>query len=211
MGMPDVSLDLAQIVAIGPFNPHIVEPGWLCKQGICDEAEFGGFDIIRNADDADEVFQFGKEEWLVNFSRLSISTDAFEAGVKAAEAIIKVLQKLPHTPVRAVGHNFHFSCRLSELGDRSIPMPKLGDSAKPIVEGFQLNQSRWGGGYEGPNSRIEVTFTIAMPEGIGIVVFNHERQIKSGDSVAAIQAVKEFSGDHMITRLMLADLFHLSP
>ncbi len=205
--MPEIVLDLAQTVAVGAFNPHIVEPRWLIKQKIRREVDFLGIDFMPGTDEDEEVFRFGNEEWQVDYTRLAVTTRDFDASKKAVQAITKVLEKLPHTPVKAVGHNFHFSCTLAEW--EGYPVPQLGEVGSPGIGGHHLVQNRWSGIYEIAKSRVEVSVDVAAGQEIVVFLFNHERRTEPGDCDAALEALRTLSDDIKLTKRIFQDWFNI--
>jgi hypothetical protein len=110
------------VVVLGRFNPHIINPEWLKKQEICEGADVKvlfGF----NMDDQRGEFRFsiGKFKWQVTDARLSIgTTDGNPSELAAA-----VIDKLPHTPLSAIGHNFSY--RMDADAEKRLRVPQLGE------------------------------------------------------------------------------------
>jgi hypothetical protein len=117
-----LTLHTLDVVVIGRFNPHIITPPWLIAQKVAGVTEVEmrlGFDV----DNRRSIVSFEMEglRWLVNDSRLTISSKTV-ANDPAKRAAL-VLDKLPHTPITAIGHNFHYRCDFSSwVGS----LPSLG-------------------------------------------------------------------------------------
>lgn len=192
-----LALDLAQTVVIGRFNPYIVTPTWLVEQGIC-----GDDDLADDTDDfldPDEpAFGLGGYEWYVTMERMTVSTGRrdLDCGQMAA----RVLRKLPHTPVEAVGHNFIFACSAAQWGGR--PVPALGSEARrPPLE------SRWVGRYrENPGETVEVELTV-LPNQVVVLRLNYDLRVTTGE---AVEAAGQFSQDYARAALMIQDLFQIA-
>jgi hypothetical protein len=206
--VPGVSLDLIQTVAIGPFNPHIIEPNWLDRVGICEKDKFAGFHYIPSTwGGRDTVFRFGRQEWQVDFTRLSVSSrspssiDEDDTG----KAVASILHKLPHTPVRAIGHNFHFTCKLDEWGAR--PKPHLAQSSfnKSGLESPQ--RTSWTGNFIRGKANTNVTLSLINDAGIVVILFNHDHETNPEGHDEAIEAAGMFHADFEKTTRLLDDLF----
>jgi len=106
-----VKLDAIDTVVAGRFNPHIISPPWLAKEGIIAEGETveAQIGVVGRA----VVFRFktGDFIWQVDYNRLVVSAEKI---ADTASVVAKVIEKLPHTPITAFGNNFHYSCNLSE-------------------------------------------------------------------------------------------------
>ena len=79
---------------------------------------------------------------------VSSASPAVDSGHKVSQ----VLDLLPHTPVRAVGHNFHFTA--SKAVWEARPSPKLGDLGMEQLEG--AGQVRWSGIFRQNDTRLEL-------------------------------------------------------
>ena len=131
------TLELAQTVAIGAFNPYVITPGWLVKYGICTRDEEVNIRMVPLGEGAS--FDFGLVEWQVDGQKLGVSSAS--ATIDCGGMVSQVLDLVPHTPVRAIGHNFHFTASRAEWGDR--PRPNLGDRGLEDLDGAE--QVRWSG------------------------------------------------------------------
>lgn len=189
-----VSRELVQTVAVGPFNPHIITPEWLVRYKVLPDQEVQ----LRLGALIDGVaFRFKRTEWQVDSRRLLVAstTEADDCG----ELVAKVLELLPHTPVKAVGHNFHFLCSNRESWKDS-PLPLLGK--KGFGDLSQLEQSRWTGIFEKAPVRIEMT--VGHAEDGLVVLFNHHRNTKNIEEAKA--ATRHFRHDFDVSRAMLRDM-----
>lgn len=208
-----LTLELAQTVAIGAFNPSIITPDWLVRFGVYPkEGEYG----VRLVPlDGGVAFDFevesGSVQWQVDLQRLSVSTS--DPGFDCGQAISRVLKLLPHTPVQAIGHNFHFSMSREEWEDRPAPMlGHVGLASFPDAE-----QVRWGGVFRLEGVRAEVSL-IQESEAVAIL-FNHHRAIDlvkarqepnaDGQIAPAREAAGQFQADFQASREMFQKLFEM--
>jgi hypothetical protein len=139
MSLKPTSFD---IVIIGHFNPFILHPNWLTETGILSSREFT---LNMKFDQAGRGGGLGFEQagtnWSVSFSRLQISGP--DASKVDPNWLVAVLNKLPHTPVSAVGHNIHFRAPRAELQDR---LPSLGSAMSGDFDfggNSELESTKW--------------------------------------------------------------------
>ena len=90
-------------VAVGRFNPAIVDAAWIVKQQILPSGEAGiqhflGSTVVE--------YQMSGLRWRPTTSRLEV--EAEEESVDPGGFVAAVLEKLSHTPVQGVGNNFAF-------------------------------------------------------------------------------------------------------
>jgi hypothetical protein len=95
------TVQLASCVAVGRFNPAILTPPWLIEQEILtnSEAEIGqplGSSILQ--------FRAAGFMWQASLNKLEVHAESPDSD--PGEFVAQVLEKLPHTPIRAVGNNF---------------------------------------------------------------------------------------------------------
>lgn len=161
-----LTLELAQTVAIGAFNPYVITPDWLVKYGICLKDDLN-VRLVAIGEGA--AFQFGPVEWQVDNRRLSVSSAQRDAD--CGGMVSRVLSLLPHTPVQAVGHNFHFTAAKDEYGRRPAPMLGL----KALADFEDAEQVRWVGMFRHGDARIEVT--LAYEADAVAILLNHNRNM----------------------------------
>ncbi len=190
-----LTLELAQTVAVGPFNPHIITPGWLVRWNVLPDQEVN----IRMAAVTDgAAFRFGRLEWQVDPRRLMVSSQTMDDD--CGHYVSEVLRLLPHTPVRAVGHNFHFGGSLEDWGER--PLPVLGQRS---FEGLdQAEEVRWMGVFRRGDVRIEMT--LGRSPSTVVVLFNFHRNTEPHNIEQAQAAAQLFRQDYEASRTMLRDL-----
>lgn len=202
-----VTLELAQTVAIGAFNPYVITPGWLVKYDICTRDEEVNVRMVSIGEGAS--FDFGPVEWQVDGQRLSVTSASvdFDCGGKVSQ----VLELLPHTPVRAIGHNYHFTASKAQWDAR--PSPKLGDRRMEELDGAE--QVRWSGTFRWNAARLEVT--LAYEADLVAIFFNYHRNMNLEKATAAStppeqitqarEAAGHFRQDFDHSRALLMSLF----
>ncbi len=190
-----LSLVSAQTLALGPFNPHIIDPDWLIQNGICEDGEVE-LRILPLSNGL--TFSFSGVQWQVDFRHLLADSLAADCGVLVAH----VVRLLSHTPVRGVGHNFRYACGMDEWDTGQLPI--LGQSISDLLgnEG-EVEQTRWACVLRLADARVEVT---VAREAIGMVVlFNFHRETKG--VAEAVAAAERFQEDRQKSQDLVRCLF----
>lgn len=108
-----IELQKHEIVAVGDLNPAIFHPAWFSAEGIINrrEAEAANVDVI-SAQAA--VFQV---DWLM----VQVFPDRFVVGTESEaynrplhDLVASTFSRLVHTPIRALGINYHCHCRFDD-------------------------------------------------------------------------------------------------
>ena len=93
----------ANLVLAGNFNPYILSPEWLTNQNIWTPKELR---VAVGAVSQDGIQLNGDGiTWIISSSRLSISSSETDQCQRLSKSL---LEKLPHTPIGAVGITFTF-------------------------------------------------------------------------------------------------------
>src|SRR5690349_14627707 len=108
---------------IGNLNPFIITPEWLAKQEILPSNQKQQVTASFEFPDRSISFRFKIDDlsWDINFSRCVVSA---EKVIDTSKTIVKIFRKLPHTPVKAVGNNFHYRREGLDWNGR---VPRLGE------------------------------------------------------------------------------------
>jgi hypothetical protein len=126
---------MANVIAVGTFNIYIIHPKWLAEIGAMEK----GTKVRIQTDFSRPGFRFEEEgravQWQVLPDRIIVeSTDPeIDCGVRLGE----VLDKLPWTPLIAIGTNCEFSGGLDEIS-RLPDACKLPNCTAP--EGYEVKQ-----------------------------------------------------------------------
>lgn len=193
-----LSLETAQTLIVGAFNPHIVHPVWLTSQSICankdEEIKMRVLPLHQGLS-----FDLGSAHWQIDFRSLLIQSRTANCGELAS----RVLELLPHTPVQAVGNNFHYACGKDEWAESPIPM--LGEKAIAGSEEMgQVEQTRWGCVFRTEEVRTEVT--LAYEDAGVVVLFNFHRETKRTEEAG--QAADRFEADRQTSIDLVGRLFN---
>ncbi|MBS1190986.1 MAG: hypothetical protein H6R10_2778 [Rhodocyclaceae bacterium] len=120
----------SSIIAVGSFNPAIFSPDWLLRnqligQGDCETALSSESLIVSRQVCAYETAWFALQVLEEQFSLTSKGplTPAF------SDLAIGILSLVPHSPIRALGLNFHAHYRLGSEADYH----RVGDVLAPKV------------------------------------------------------------------------------
>ena len=202
-----LTLELAQTVAIGAFNPYVITPEWLARFGIHPKNEEVKVWLVALGEGA--AFELDGVQWQVDNRRLCVASS--DRNIDCGQKVSQVLELLPHTPVQALGHNFHFSASKEEWGSR--PAPMLGSQG---FSGFSdVEQVRWVGAFHRGETRIEAT--LAYEVDAVAVLLNHHRTMDSErarqastpqEQIAqAREASEKFREDFEVSRELLRRFF----
>ncbi|MBX9656382.1 hypothetical protein K2Y11_22430 [bacterium] len=103
-------------IALGAFNVYIIQPGWLIDQGIVQQPT----GMLVESSMERPGFRFKgvtkgdmKSTWMINPDRIIVESG--DAKEDCGTYIAKVLEKLPWTPLTAIGNNFAFSAPSESL------------------------------------------------------------------------------------------------
>jgi hypothetical protein len=189
-----LSLETAQALAIGSFNPHIISPEWLVKNKVCEDAEV---EIRFMPLSQGLAFSFKDVQWQIDSRLLMVASRKENCG----NLVAAVIRLLPHTPVRQVGNNFHYAASRDDWNQSSLPM--LGSARDGGLGDFgRLEQTRWGCVLRKDEVRVEVT--VAQDEPGMAVLFNFHRETKSAED--ACKAAESFESDRQRSRDILGRL-----
>lgn len=172
------SLGMANVSVLGNLNPYIVSPEWLISNEILETSEFHlAFGAV-----VDGVrFRSGKTEWQVDNKSLQIFSIDNCGGLAA-----KVLRKLPHTPVRAIGLNFDYSFDGVLAGIE----PNLGDEFQD--SGMEFEVRKWSGVLHNNDdgSRVEMT-VVAGSQGVSVGFNHHMASVKVDELIKFAESFSE--------------------
>ncbi len=190
-----LTLELAQTVALGPFNPFIITPEWLVRTEILPRDGEIRFGLVSEG----AGFEFLGVRWEIDLSRLVVSSTKYDCG----DLVAKVLDQLLHTPVRGVGNNFQFTCDPDSWGQG--PLPTLGGKSQvELAKLVPLEQTRWSGVFRREDVRIDVT--LVSGNEILTVLINHHRDTDPRNYKTAIAAARQFVHDRKVSEELLRSL-----
>lgn len=186
-----LSLESANIVLLGNFNPYIVSPEWLTEFGIWKARDIH---LALGALRQDGVnFLGGGTEWYVSSDQLRIDSLKDNCG----EMAVKILEELPHTPVTAVGSNFVFQDETP-----SMIHPVFDSIRECIHPELKPQLLRWGTLIHKENARVDMTI-VTGDQGTTVSI-NHHRQVTSTEG--AKKAASLFLADKRESEILLQQL-----
>src|SRR5262249_37537647 len=145
------------------------------------------------------AFRMQRVNWEVDLRRLVASSLHDDCG----DLVAKVLEQLPHTPVRAVGHNFHYTGSDQDWGDSPIPALRWNAKKTP-EEPMEFEQVRWTGTFRRNGTKVEVV--VVADEEQFAVLFNNHRETDPRNAQSAILAAREFQRDREASEGLLRTL-----
>lgn len=183
---------MRKIAVAGQFNPHIVQPSWLAREGVWapKEVQWQAFSAPSN----DETFSGDQTYWRVTATELSIESAKLDVG----KLVLKVLSRLPHTPVKSVTSIFSFlidakaTCQISE----DVQEADFGMS--PVLH-------QWAFVSHVEEKRVAVLVSIGE-DGTSVTITNVR---KTEDSASGIAASDRFEEDEKDSRAIVANMYRL--
>jgi len=197
--MPHLTFVLSETVSVGAFNPRIITPSWLVKNEVVREPEWLE-DIIDSMPIDENGFPLGGFQWDVDYERLVVSANKRDRDCGTPTA--RVIDLLPHTPITAVGHNFHYTCPVSDWP--AVAVPKLGTRA-----GRELaaTETRWTGRFDREGIVIEVELLYPTKDTDVVAVRTNFERPTGGASPSA--AARSFLADSRAADELARTLFEL--
>lgn len=185
------------IVIAGRFNPHIITPSWLIRTELAKESEPKvqlGFDPQSHSPSF--RIQVDRVTWSTSDSRLELSAKFSDVDLSVpATAILKLL---PHTPIQAVGHNFHFKWKIAEWSGR---IPQLGEVNFEGLRQFgEPVNTTWTSGFR-VDKNLVVQLQLVHSENSVEVHTNFHRDASNCE--AGLKAVENFPHDFDRTKELI--------
>lgn len=193
----------SNIVLLGGFNPNIIQPLWLSRYDVVREKgeEFKTEIQFGPATPQVMTFQLDGFRWEVSLDRVLIGSGEARS---PAEWLIRLLDLLPHTPIRAVGVNFRLR---SERSDWPLEVPKLPnqESAASLIGEIAASTAVTRGRLE---DHTQVNLTLNATSDEVVLDANLHRGVKHSKEVSAMdmakQAMSEFDSDWQRVRLIVS-------
>jgi hypothetical protein len=178
-------------VVLGRFNPHIISPPWLVEENVIAEGETVEAEFAVVGRTVAFRFKTGDLTWRVDYERLNISTEKIS---DTAAIAAKVVKKLPHTPLTAIGNNFRYRCNLSQWKGR---LPTLDDVGLDQLKEYGDVQSvGWKASVSWPdgvtvNTEVNLEPTESLSPMLTVNVNYHRQANSAVDLIAAAQRFEE--------------------
>lgn len=139
-----LTLKRADVVALGSFNPTIPDAGWYMREGLVGTDE--GISLQVQLGRPSAKYQSSKIRWVVSMEKFTAEVVeenlAEETVGSAGEFLAETLDRLSHTPLTALGHNFAFDLEL-EPGSYVETFLALGRvMSTPFGSGAALSATR---------------------------------------------------------------------
>lgn len=192
----------ADCIAVGTFNSYIIQPAWLAKVGII-PTEIP-VQIYSKLDEPGFRFTSPKlpTRWVVTPTRVQVETD--DADQDCGEAVAKVLERLPWTPLVALGCNTLYQASLDELGQ--IPVFTALNPKAP--EGFDLAQRTVH--YAMKRGETVFNLQLAATEDELELSVNVHTGLRARESEYAQQSARRFFDNRKTARALITALFEVS-
>ncbi len=194
-----VRLQSNDVIVLGAWNPAIVQPDWLSERKVVESSTPES--LSANPLTKGFFFKMDNVNWIIDEQRLQIwGAGGTDTGVFAA----RVLSLLSHTPVQAIGTNFHFQTGVGEWP--STRLPKLGDwTLETSPTKLQFKQFTWVGTRKmGSDTSCQITLTHAE-DALSLNVNLH----RDADAVRAAQFAGAWRQDWQAVREIISDIFEV--
>lgn len=183
-------------VVVGHFNPWIIQPEWLLRQGVIAEGEEAAITLHAFSSPVGEMlFKVGTVTWKVSPERLIVHCDEYS---DTATPVIEVLRLLPHTPMNAAGNNFNYVGQASDwIGER----PTLNDvTRESLAQRGRVRADAWRTEIVREDDSVMNVHVIHSEQRVA-VNFNFHRLATDCDS--AIEATRNYARDFETSREFL--------
>jgi hypothetical protein len=193
----------ASCVVVGTFNMYILNPQWLAGNKIIDDSSDVGFET--NLTRPGFRFRIKQAVWSVAPDRLTIETQDPE--VDCGKVIADILQKLPHTPLVAIGSNTQYEANLSELEKLSQAIRDFPRAESPS-SGYKVAQRTFHVGVKRAEEET-VNLQIAVKEASIALACNVHVDVGRCElpSNAAIDAARRFFDDRVDSERLAQHFF----
>lgn len=129
----------ASCVVVGSFNIYIIHPKWLVKHKIIEnEVEVA---IQFNLEQAGFSYHIPKHKVTWNVAPDKIVVESEDPDVDCGDFLSKVLDKLPETPLFAIGNNVIYEAEKDELSLLAQPIRDFINTVSPIGSETLVQQS----------------------------------------------------------------------
>lgn len=178
------------VVMVGAFNPAIIQRQWLVAQSIVEHAaaEVPEMEVSVTPQATRYRFRTGGLTWTVSSDRVILETEQSWQRIQASA--IAMLQCLPHTPVAAIGMNFH---KRVPSESWKLPYPRLPEELVRVVGesvGAVIGESHSCQLAESDGSILNLAFR--LEEGAVWVDFNFHHSVEAaGPAIAAIERLSD--------------------
>jgi hypothetical protein len=198
-----MKLESTAIVIVGEWNPAIITPPWLADKGIVSrKAMPEKMPITVSPIRIGWQFELAGCQWGVTQTQVSITSPR---GKNCGTYAAKLLELLPHTPVRAIGSNFVYHSSLSEWpGDRR---PRLGPLGLDGLGAHGVQQTMWQG-KKAVGSGTVLGIALTQDSEAVTVSFNVHRDCDSAKKAA--RYARRWYLDKALVRQTMRSLFGVS-
>jgi hypothetical protein len=192
----------ATCVVAGTFNMYIVQPAWLTKVEIIPK----GIDVAIGTKLDEPGFRFFSPKlscrWVVTPSRIEVETEIPEAD--CGRIVAAVLEKLPWTPLIALGNNAVYSAPRSEIDMLPDEMRRVSE----IPGGYELTQHSFHFGLSRENRIANLQLSITSEE-IELSI-NVNTELRNRDSGTVQAAARRFLQDRADAESLARQLFKVN-
>ena len=174
----EIELQNHTIVAVGDLNPAIFQPAWFAAEGFINrrEAEAASVQVISA-----QAALFDVDDWL----SVQVLPDRFLAGTAHEpyyrplyDLVLSTFSTLVHTPIKMLGINYSYHCRLGDASQWEYLAATLAPSERwsefldrPQMRSLTMERQR----QSDPKGcqRVKVEPSLRIEDGIFMEINNH--------------------------------------
>jgi len=192
----------ANTVVIGTFNIYIIQPAWLAEVGIIPRDI--PVEIFSKLDEPGFRFSSPKlsTRWIVTPSFVQVESEKVDEDCGGAMA--RVLNRLPWTPLVALGNNTVFHSSLDDL--ENIASLEVLERVPPSGFGFAQKSIHYGLKREQTIFNLQLSITEDQVE----LTVNAHTELRGRKSDDAQRAAERFFEDRKTGEKLIAELFKVS-
>lgn len=173
----EIALQEHSIVAVGALNPAIFQPAWFAAEDLITSAEAKAARVHVISPQA-AAFQIDWFNVQVLPDRLSLATENEAFYRHLYDLVAASFSRLIHTPVTALGLNYHCHYRLARAEDWQYVSNELAPKHRwstllksPDMRSLTMTSPR----AEGPEGHLQVTMepSVRVEHGIFLAINNH--------------------------------------
>jgi hypothetical protein len=162
-------------VALGTFNIYIIQPAWLKAVGLIDDSIE---QIVLESDFRRPGFrmQLPTLTWYVEPTRIMLETShpQTDCGV----AMSTIINKLPFTPLHAVGVNASYEALLQDV---DLSMWRHPASDRSLGSELALQHSGWGASFRKGRQTYNVQLVVNAEQNVATASTNVELRLSDAD------------------------------
>ncbi|MBW3598178.1 MAG: hypothetical protein KY475_13020 [Planctomycetes bacterium] len=192
----------ASCIAVGTFNIYIIQPAWLRKVGLLENVE----GVALEADLTEPGFRMQLPDltWRVEPTRIVLETKGDCA--RCGQTMYAIFDKLPWTPLKAIGINSRHEAPAEELDEfiHRFPHPA---SASPINDGYAIAQKTWHAAFR--KDKQQFNLQLSVNDEVAALTTNVHTELRNESIETAKEIAENFEVFQSLAVKMAINVFSL--